>query len=99
MNSATLFIENGNRVKSAYGLTDIILTNNCLVDKLSADPSGRSPALPYPPASKTKCNKYCLYIKQNTKLQSRIPVIIKIDNTKKFFFSCKGGFLCLTGAY
>ena len=28
---------NRKRVKSAYGLTDIILTNNCLVDKLSAD--------------------------------------------------------------
>ena len=27
----------GKRVKAAYGLTDIILTNNCLVDKLSAD--------------------------------------------------------------
>ncbi len=25
------------RVKSAYGLTDIILINNCLVDRLSAD--------------------------------------------------------------
>ena len=30
------FSSNGKWVKSAYGLTDI-LTNNCLVDKLSAD--------------------------------------------------------------
>jgi len=49
--------------------------------------SGRSPALPYPPASNIKYSKYCLCIKQNTKFQSKIPVIInKNDNTKKILF-------------